>query len=555
MSDRLKFTPEANPSAPCPICGAASGCHHDRAVAYCRSDQKRPKIEGWRPWGRQDGFAVWATLAGEAILEPSPDKEQGDRPSDRPKKSLMTFDEAMEAIARVYATVECEARQAWELGAIARQTGRKLSEVLKIYEIWANGQQTSGPLDVRAFLAEAEPETSWLIGDLLPASTVAVLYGDGGAGKSLLAYDWAKSIALGRDWGDRPTRQGRVLILQSDEPSGVTRERLATSGFGEVPPGNVLIERGWKSSQLRRLRGWLEEFSPSLVIIDSLAAVHRGADADENDSSYGKIFFDLRDLQEQYRCTFLVLHHANRAGGARGTTAIANNASEIFYLRKREKDERSLIDLDRVLEIPKTRVPRSFTRLVVRLDPDRYGWEDRPTDDQPATLRERLLAFLRLPENRGKFFEPEEFLQFSTIGGNRDTIRKALAALARTGLVEAADRQGGGAGRPYRVYRVPPTDGTQPQIDPSDQVEGDRPPESRPTPLEQGDRSVAQQPPDDGDRPQPTPPPQGVDSPPDLIDTLSEMWAIAQTDAEREEILVTAKNIGIEAETLAGRRS
>lgn len=70
--------------------------------------------EGWgvpsvtedgRPWGDQDGFAVWATLAGESLLEPLPAKGQndpkGDRPdAEKPRKKEPQVAELLMAIAQ-----------------------------------------------------------------------------------------------------------------------------------------------------------------------------------------------------------------------------------------------------------------------------------------------------------------------------------------------------------------------------------------------------------------------------------------------------------------------
>ncbi|GAB4141560.1 MAG: hypothetical protein Fur0046_17600 [Cyanobacteria bacterium J069] len=411
---------------------------------------------------------------------------------------------------------------------------------MKIYETWGGERDGFEPVAVEQFLAQETPNTEWLIGDLLPAQTTGILYGDGGAGKSLFIYDLVKAIATGVDFCDRPARQGKVLILQSDEPSGVTRERLSTAGFEGVPAETVWIERGWKSAQMRRLRQWLEKYSPDLLVIDSLAAIHRSSDSDENDAGYARLFFDLRDLQEKYRCTILVLHHANKAGGARGTSAIFDNVSEVFYLRKPDKEDKGLIDLDRVLEIPKTRVPRSTTKFVFRLNPENYGWEERPPiEEKPAKLSDRLLAFLRLPNQRGVWVESEELLQYTTIGGNRDTIRKALAGLARSGLLEAEDRQGG-RGRPYKVYRVPPTEGSQLVID-----SGEMPADSE---LDQPASAPGASAPG-------APAPVASESEPltnEAIATLREMLSAAETDEERDELLRDATASGLPVELIGG---
>jgi RecA-family ATPase len=70
------------------------------------------------------------------------------------------------------------------------------------------------------------------------------------------------------------------------------------------------------------LKSWLEQERPGLVVIDSLTSSNRFSETDENDSSYGRSLYQLRDLANEYHCNFLVLHHTNKLGGARGSTAI-----------------------------------------------------------------------------------------------------------------------------------------------------------------------------------------------------------------------------------------
>ncbi|WOB45497.1 hypothetical protein HNI00_21945 [Thermoleptolyngbya oregonensis NK1-22] len=69
MIDRSKLTPEVDSNFPCPVCGATSGCRANREIAFCRGDRRRPKKIGWRRWGQEGDFSVWATLSGQDLLE------------------------------------------------------------------------------------------------------------------------------------------------------------------------------------------------------------------------------------------------------------------------------------------------------------------------------------------------------------------------------------------------------------------------------------------------------------------------------------------------------
>src|SRR5947209_2819298 len=56
----------------------------------------------------------------------------------------------------------------------------------------------------------------WLIEGLLPASSLAVLAGGSGVGKSFIALDIACSIASGIDWHGRSVMQGDVVYVAGE---------------------------------------------------------------------------------------------------------------------------------------------------------------------------------------------------------------------------------------------------------------------------------------------------------------------------------------------------
>ncbi len=95
---------------------------------------------------------------------------------------------------------------------------------------------------------------------------------DGGTGKTLLANHFAYSVARGQSWNGKPVVQGRVLIVQSDEPEVECAARLKDSGFEQVAPGTVRVKTNWQFSQMALFKRWIHEFQPALVIIDSLTA-------------------------------------------------------------------------------------------------------------------------------------------------------------------------------------------------------------------------------------------------------------------------------------------
>ena len=199
------------------------------------------------------------------------------------------------------------------------------------------------------------------------------------------------------------------------------------------------------------LKSWLEQERPGLVVIDSLTSSNRFSETEENDSSYGRSLYQLRDLANEYHCTFLVLHHTNKLGGARGSTAIRNNVSEVWHLKKLEDRPPTL----RLLEIEKSRSGVSGFHEI-ELDPDDYSWQYRGAlHDLAGGLKAKPLTYLM--EHPGTPFEPVELAE--RVGGTKDAIRMQLERLKRRIMVTAEQRVkqvdiGANRSRPqtYKVY-------------------------------------------------------------------------------------------------------
>ncbi len=69
------------------------------------------------------------------------------------------------------------------------------------------------------------------------------------------------------------------------------------------------------------------------VIVDALVDVMPGKD--ENDPQHVQpIFMGLRDIAEQTRAAIVVIHHFNKSGGYRGSTAIEAAADLMLGVRK-----------------------------------------------------------------------------------------------------------------------------------------------------------------------------------------------------------------------------
>jgi hypothetical protein len=351
------------------------------------------------------------------------------------------FTDLIEKLDWIFTKSESASAQRWELIRLAKSTKIPIKELTGIYDAWRDDREEIKPMTLSEFRALTPDKREWLIASILPAQTTGLVHSAPGTGKTLLFYDFAKAVATGSPWNGYPTQKGKVLIVQTDEPTSETRDRFEVSGmFEAVEDGQILVLSQWGFSQLRKLERWVEDFKPSLIVIDSLSTANRRSGHEEKDVQYAHGLIDLRDLADKHRCSIWVLHHSNKAGSTRGSTALEANVSEVWRIRAGEQKE-DLTKTQRILSVGKSRAGCTGDYLL-ELDVENFAWAwhgEHSSAQQPrSNPGAELLSFLTL--NADQWFEPEQLAQRSFGGGSRDAVRKQCKRLERSGLIRAEER-------------------------------------------------------------------------------------------------------------------
>jgi len=202
----------------------------------------------------------------------------------------------------------------------------------------ANGDSAIKLADIPdIFQVDIQP-VSWLVDGLIPVKTLTILAGEGGAGKTWLTLDLARSIVLGGKFLDRTCQKMPVIILDRENPGAIMRERAELIFKGPAPGLHI-----WGT--------WLEDQPPligdarllelakdePLMVFDSLLRFHS---ADENSATEMKVVMGcLRDLVTA-GATVVVLHHRSKSETStyRGSSDIINGADVGFALAKTPGD-------------------------------------------------------------------------------------------------------------------------------------------------------------------------------------------------------------------------
>jgi hypothetical protein len=173
-------------------------------------------------------------------------------------------------------------------------------------------------------LTAQQPSTSnYLVKGYLEANSTILLYAEPAAGKSLIAIDWASSLASGKDWNGSKVQQSNVVILAGEGHNGITKRLKAWElKHQTTPPADSLFVSGGgvdldTEAGLSATTEALDALAKpiGLIVVDTL---HRHFNGDENSSSnMGALIRNLDQLRQQFNCSVLLVHHSGHGSTER----------------------------------------------------------------------------------------------------------------------------------------------------------------------------------------------------------------------------------------------
>jgi len=291
------------------------------------------------------------------------------------------------------------------------------------------------------FATEDAP-IEYLIPDLLPKPGTVLMHGRGGCGKTMAVLTLAKHIARGTPFSvqgqEVPVEQGTVLWLNGDQNSRRMRKQFRDLDFTADDP--VIVRNKVSMLWYPWFIQQIEEHRPKLVVWDSVTACMRGCAFDQNKAEYAEpLYWYSAENGESFPATTIVfIHHANKEGGFRGTTALEDGVDESWAIRRPDKDEKERVGAAaRLITINKSREGNEGKQLVLRQCDDlTFQLKDLPAEGveegSPASIVDRVLQRLR---TRGVPVTRKDLNADPVVGGSVEGIRKALDRLVDRGLV------------------------------------------------------------------------------------------------------------------------
>lgn len=291
------------------------------------------------------------------------------------------------------------------------------------------------------FATEDAP-IEYLIPDLLPKPGTVLMHGRGGCGKTMAVLTLAKHIARGTPFSvqgqEVPVEQGTVLWLNGDQNSRRMRKQFRDLDFTADDP--VIVRNKVSMLWYPWFIQQIEEHRPKLVVWDSVTACMRGCAFDQNKAEYAEpLYWYSAENGESFPATTIVfIHHANKEGGFRGTTALEDGVDESWAIRRPDKGEKERVGAAaRLITINKSREGNEGKQLVLRQCDDlTFQLKDLPAEGveegSPASIVDRVLQRLR---TRGVPMTRKDLNADPVVGGSVEGIRKALDRLVDRGLV------------------------------------------------------------------------------------------------------------------------
>jgi len=193
------------------------------------------------------------------------------------------------------------------------------------------------PLPATELMVANLPERQFLLDPILTNNTLALLYGPRGLGKTFVALGIAWAAASGStflNW--TASRPHRVLYIDGEMAAVDLRDRLRL--LGSAPPTLQVLMADLSTHSLPDLgyyegQGRLQEIwgDPELVVLDNLSSLAGFKSGDPDCWTELQRFLML---QRRSGRAVLVLHHANKGGGQRGTNRREDVLDLVMALRR-----------------------------------------------------------------------------------------------------------------------------------------------------------------------------------------------------------------------------
>ena len=221
-------------------------------------------------------------------------------------------------------------------------------------------------------IAGATAGGDWLVDGLIERGTRGLVVAPPKTGKSLLFLELVLCLATGRKFlGVKPySRPVKCAVISREDGPTIVHRRLmqlaASRGIGSVElDRNIVVNTERQSARFKidrpgdveEMGDWLRAAGVEFCVIDVLNRLHDGQENSSDDMT--KVMQRFDELAQRGGCQVCVIHHTNKAGGVKGSTAIEGWADYIVRLEE-NADDKAVKTLFLKTKLSGAVVPRSI---------------------------------------------------------------------------------------------------------------------------------------------------------------------------------------------------
>lgn len=271
-----------------------------------------------------------------------------------------------------------------------------------------NPQSTERPRWIVRTAADAlapQPPVEYVLKGLITAGSVNLFYGPPGSKKTYAMIAQAVCVASGLPWVEFGVEPRKVLII--DEESGERRllrrlgEALRGEELGPETHVSFVSLAGFKldnPNDVELLRTLIISEGAGLVVIDALADIMTGDENSKQDTQ--PIFTALRKIAEETNAAIIVIHHSNKAGGYRGSSAIMGAVD--LMVQVESETGKNIITFKS--EKARDELPQEWSAVATWIKDEEHGdrFTLRPCENERSTHYSKAESYvLRYLEEHG----------------------------------------------------------------------------------------------------------------------------------------------------------
>ena len=300
---------------------------------------------------------------------------------------------------------------------------------------------------------QPQPPIDWVYKNLAGSGSVILFHGEAGSKKTYATCYMLACASVGMKFLQFETKKVKCLII--DEESGNTRllRRLGEILRGAMieDPSNIdyiSLEQVKldNTSDVIDLLNFIKVHNYELILIDALADV---MDGDENSKEHVQpVFNNLRKIAEETGAVIMIIHHSNKAGGYRGSSAIKGSVDLMLEVTSSNGSNIIKFTSQKERDIEKI----TFSAKAIWED-DKFYLQPLDFDDEIETLSETEHFVIDILQDIGELFINEIVDKGKRDNYTTEAMKMAIKLLTKKGLIKRTNTGGRGIAAKYGINK------------------------------------------------------------------------------------------------------